>query len=96
MSDELHKARPCTSEELAAEGGPVLQLFTELIEGAAKASGIPGYAVIAIAPDGTMSSVNGGTDEYKRDLCAQMALAAGNALMKRVLAGTEQPRPRTN
>jgi hypothetical protein len=66
------EAERCTPEELFEHGGPVFQLFAELVEGACKASGIPGYAIIALAPNGGMASINGGSDEEARTLCGRL------------------------
>lgn len=81
------EAQVCSVEELFEHGGPVFQLFAELVEGAAVASRIPGYAVIAISPDGSMSSINGGHDEAARRLCGELAVSAGDELVRRVRAG---------
>jgi hypothetical protein len=88
------EAERCTPEELFEHGGPVFQLFAELVEGACKASGIPGYAIIALAPNGGMASINGGSDEEARTLCGQLALEAGNELVRRIRAAdADRERP---
>src|SRR3954462_5504735 len=76
----------CTEEELLQHGGPGFQLFAELVEGAAKASGIPGYALVALCPGGGMASMNGGTEDDARELCSQLVVSAGNELNRRIRA----------
>jgi hypothetical protein len=76
----------CTIEELYARGGPGFQEFAEQLEALAQASGIPGYAVVALNRSGLMSSFNGGTNDNARTLCGELAIDAGNELVKRMRA----------